>query len=196
MDPRARVIVENCFNTMMSHASWQAFGFKRRPQRGMFVDLIKPAWRKSVETTMIREMLVAFTAAHLRGYAGDTNRAGLAADVFAFYVGDDGRFEPTFGPIAEFQSDVAQYMNATGSECSDLVIAHLGILKLPDRRTARRLMWGACLFPERLSTITLLVSLYGSDMSNWPRPKSDAEWLEDATVSLYGAASDRAARPA
>jgi hypothetical protein len=58
-------VAATCLDTSLRDEAWQDLGFSKRPKYGAFFQRFRAKWKVDLEKSILQEMIILFTAAHL-----------------------------------------------------------------------------------------------------------------------------------
>jgi hypothetical protein len=163
-DAVLRVAV-SCLGSVMKDDPWQDMGFRKRPRHGRWFQQFRAPWRVMLERSILQEMLILFTAAHV--VAGVLSKAELGELVHVYVDGPDGTGDlwATFGYPSRDQArghltdSIQLYVDAGIREWLNLFPQRIGSLAIPDSAMASRITGGALRFAQNVqSTVVILQS--------------------------------------
>jgi hypothetical protein len=141
--------------------AWQDMGFKRRPKYGALLERFRPAWRVNLEDSVLREMLILFTVAHIA--AGVVGKDQIEDLIRIYVAGPDGNSDlwKTFGypsrtdAESHFRAAISKYLESGMQDWLQMLPSRLGTLEVPDRKLAGRLTVGAIEFAQNVQNMVL-----------------------------------------
>jgi hypothetical protein len=156
MDDHVAWVADNCFRLSLDDTSWLWLGFKRRPRRNLLARLTKPAWKRELETRIVREFALIFGAAH--AVALKSRDKDLLQRLTNFYWGDGNDYMSKMFESKEACSIAMREYVAAFPEGSAIIFAsRIQVQSVPSRRLRETLILGCKQLQTCLSTIVTLI---------------------------------------
>lgn len=149
-----RQVAARILSTVVSDGPWQDLGFPRRPRHGEIIQRFRPQWRVHLEKTVLKEMLIVLTAAHV--HAGVIDASNVDEVVSVYVAGPEGTqdlwrslgYSSRSEAQLHLSSSIPLYAKAVPTEWSGLLSRRLDVAHVSDQRMAAALFVGVVTFTQ------------------------------------------------
>jgi hypothetical protein len=157
MKHAVRQVAATCLSTALTDEPWQIIGFSRRPKYGAFFQRFRSTWRVDIENKMLKELVIAFTAAHV--LAGVITPDDIT-EIVALYT-SRGDVVRSMGYISKqdatehMTASIRQYLGSSPAQWDTLLFQRLDPPSLPNSKMSARLIVGCVQFGQNLQNIVM-----------------------------------------
>jgi hypothetical protein len=146
---------------------WQDFGYAKRPKYGAVIQKLRPKWKVELEKTILKEMVIMLTAAHVVARVVDPNNLEHLASAYAGtkdfpdmcrHLGYTSRDEASI----HLRESITEYVNSPLDKWSGILFTRIDPNSLPDKKIAARLVAG---FVKFSLTVQDMVGILRSGIS-------------------------------
>ncbi len=146
--PALSGVCANCLELALRDEPWQNFGFQRSPSYLWLFRRFRAAWKVELERRLAREMLVAFTSAHLA--AGVVALDEIDAIVTAYADQPEVIAELGYRSVEEavenLTGSIRQYARTPPANWGALITDRVNPHSIPDKRVSERVFDGCLQF--------------------------------------------------
>ena len=137
-------VVATCCQTVLNDEPWQEFGFPRRPKYGALFKKLRPSWKIEIEDTVLKEMVIVLTAAHVVAGVVSLQDIALLVDMYTLAP----ELVRTFGyasrneAVIHLGESIEQYAETFLDQWCSTLVTRIYSMSVPNKKFAARLVVG------------------------------------------------------
>jgi hypothetical protein len=141
-------VVSTCFQTILRDDPWQDFGFPKRPKYGALVQKFRSTWKVELEKTILKEMIIVLTAAHVVAQVVSQDEIEKVVDAYTSSLevirslGYASRNEAQI----HLRKSIEDYVKSSPDQWCGMLFKRIDPNSLSDQKVAARLVLGCAQF--------------------------------------------------